>query len=188
MDSPLKGKVLVASAKMLDPNFAKSIVLIVQHDENGAMGLVINRALETTVREAWTQVSSVPYPNDDPLYHGGPCEGPLIVLHRNAPHGQLEVFNGIYLSSDADEVKALVSESADQLKFFVGYAGWSPMQLEAELAEGAWAVAEVDSSLVLSTPGGLWEGLQDKIKVAHRASSVRPVVDPKFLPPDPSVN
>src|ERR1051326_4325904 len=132
MESPLKGKVLVASPKLLDPNFARAVVLIVQHDENGAMGLMINRALETTVREAWTQVSSVPYPNDDPLFQGGPCEGPLIVLHKDADHGQLEVLDGIWLSSDADAVKALVDQAVDPIKFFVGYAGWSPMQLEAE--------------------------------------------------------
>src|SRR3954463_9671403 len=128
MESPLKGKVLVASTELLDPNFARAVVLIVQHDENGAMGLVINRPLETTVQEAWTQVSSVPYPNDDPLYHGGPCEGPLIVLHKNADRGQMEIYDGIWLSSDADAVKALVDDAVEPMKFFVGYAGWSPMQ------------------------------------------------------------
>src|ERR1700761_360810 len=87
MESPLKGKVLVASAELLDPNFARSIVLIVQHDENGAMGLVLNRPLETTVAEAWTQVSAVPYPNNDTLFQGGPCEGPLMVVHREAERG-----------------------------------------------------------------------------------------------------
>src|SRR4051812_10819975 len=112
MVSPLKGKVLVASHQLLDPNFARAIVLIVQHDENGAMGLVLNRALSTTVAEAWTQVSSVPYPNEDPLYQGGPCEGPLFVLHCDPNRAQMEVLDGIYLSSDADSVRALVDDAA----------------------------------------------------------------------------
>ncbi len=187
MDSPLKGKVLIASPALQDPNFARSVVLIVQHDENGAMGLIINRALETTVGEAWTQVSSVPYPNEDPLFQGGPCEGPLIVLHKDSVKGQMEVYDGIYLSSDADAVKSLVDEVSDPLKFFVGYAGWTAMQLESELAEGAWQVAEINSGLILSTPNELWEELQKRIAaIAH--PSVRPAVDPKFMPPDPSVN
>lgn len=191
MESPLKGKVLIASPKLQDPNFARSVVLIVQHDENGAMGLIINRALETTVAEAWTQVSSVPYPNNDPLFQGGPCEGPLIVLHKDANKGQMEVYDGIFLSSDADAVKSLVDDVADPLKFFVGYAGWSAMQLESELAEGAWQVAEINSNLILSTPGELWEELQKRIKAIGKSMSqtaVRPAVDPKLIPPDPHVN
>ena len=187
MESPLKGKVLIASENLLDPNFARAVVLIVQHDENGAMGLIINRALETTVQEAWTQVSSVPYVNDDPLYQGGPCEGPLIVLHTRADKGQMEVTGGIWLSSDADAVKALVDESVEPLKFFVGYAGWTGMQLETELTEGAWQVAEIDPSLLMATPRGLWEELQAAARRALR-THMRPAIDPKLIPPDPSVN
>ena len=189
MESPLKGKVLIASQNLLDPNFARAVVLIVQHDENGAMGLIINRALETTVAEAWTQVSSVPYSNDDPLYQGGPCEGPLIVLHRNAAKGQMEIVDGIWLSTDADAVKAIVDAVVDPVKFFVGYAGWTGMQLETELTEGAWQVAEIDSSLLMSTPQGLWEELQEAARRALRAGGgLRPAIDPRLIPPDPSVN
>ena len=187
MESPLKGKVLIASESLLDPNFARAVVLIVQHDENGAMGLIINRALETTVQDAWTQVSSVPYPNDDPLYQGGPCEGPLIVLHTRPDKGQMEVTGGIWLSSDADAVKALVEEAVEPLKFFVGYAGWTGMQLETELTEGAWQVAEIDPSLLMATPRGLWEELQAAARRALR-THMRPAIDPKLIPPDPSVN
>ena len=191
MNSPLKGKILIASPELQDPNFAHSVVLIVQHDENGAMGLIINRPLETTVSDAWTQVSAVPYPNEDPLYQGGPCEGPLIVLHKEPGKGQMEVYDGIYLSSDADAVKALVDDVADPLKFFVGYAGWSPMQLESELSEGAWQVAEISSSIILSTPRELWDELQKRIASAIPTpahGALRPVVDPRLIPPDPSVN
>ncbi len=187
MESPLKGKVLIASHDLLDPNFVQSVVLIVQHDENGAMGLIINRALKTTVREAWTQISSVPYPNEDPLYQGGPVEGPLLVLHTNAARGQMEIAGGIWLSSDADSVKSLVDDGVEPLKFFVGYAGWTGMQLETELTQGAWQVAEIDPSLFLTTPLGLWETLQAAAQRALR-SNIRPAVDSKFIPPDPSVN
>jgi len=187
MESPLKGKVLIASPKLLDPNFAKSVVLIVQHDENGAMGLIINRATQTTVRDAWTQVSAVPYPNDDPLFQGGPCDGPLLVLHKEAIHGQMEILNGIWLSSDAGSVKALVSDATEPIKFFVGYAGWSPQQLEAELSEGSWIVAEIDSSSILFTPGEFWEYLQVQARQASH-TSLRPAIDPRLIPPDPSVN
>jgi putative transcriptional regulator len=183
MESILKGKVLVASPQLLDPNFARTLVLIVQHDENGAMGLVLNRPLETTVGEAWTQVSSVPYPNEDPLFQGGPCEGPLIVVHQDAERGQMEIGSGAFLSSDADMVRELVSEAADPTKFFVGYSGWTSQQLEAELAEGAWLVAPIACEHIFSTPGELWENM-----IKQSRQRVVPAVDPKRIPTDPSVN
>ena len=183
MKSPLQGKVLVSSTSLLDPNFVRTVILIVQHNEDGAMGLVLNRPLETSVSEAWTQVSSVPYPNEDPLYQGGPCEGPLMVIHHEALRSQIEIIDGLYLSSDADAVRGLVGDAIEPLKFFVGYSGWTAMQLEAELAEGAWAVAEIGLEQVFETPPELWGLL---MRAAQR--SVRPAVDPKFIPDDPSMN
>jgi putative transcriptional regulator len=183
MDSPLIGKVLVASPQLLDPNFARAVVLIVQHDPKGAMGLVLNRPLETSVGDAWTQVSSVPYANEDPLYQGGPCEGPLMVIHHDSSRGQIEVLPEIYLSSDADAVKGLVAEDVEPMKFFVGYAGWTALQLESELAEGAWHVAPIEAEHVLSTPPALWEQL-----VRHVRKTIGPAIDPRLIPPDPSVN
>jgi putative transcriptional regulator len=185
MESPLKGKVLVASPQLVDPNFARAIVLIVQHDVNGAMGLVLNRPLETTVGEAWTQVSAVPYQNEDPLFQGGPCEGPLMVVHRERARGQIEILGGaegIYLASDAEVVKGLVAEVVEPLKFFVGYAGWAAMQLEMEVGEGSWEVAGVGVEEVFATPEGVWE------KLFKEASRVVPAVDPRRIPPDASVN
>ena len=183
MESPLKGKVLVAAGELQDPNFARSIVLIIQHDENGAMGLVINRPLETTVAEAWTQVSAVPYPNEDPLFQGGPCEGPLMVVHKEPDHGQMEITPGMFLSSDADAVKSLVNDAVEPLKFFVGYSGWSPRQLETEIAEGAWHVAAVDAEDIFWTPPQLWDGL-----IRKSQNRTIPAIDPRLIPPDPSVN
>jgi putative transcriptional regulator len=183
MESMLKGKVLVASPALLDPNFARALVLIVQHDENGAMGLVLNRPLSTSVAEAWTQVSSVPYPNEDPLFQGGPCEGPLMVLHQDAARSQIEIVEGAYLSSDADVVRDLVSEVVEPTKFFVGFSGWTSQQLEAELKEGAWLVAPIAAAQIFETPGELWEEL-----IKQSRHTVVPAVDPRRIPPDPSVN
>ena len=87
------------------------------------------------------------------------------------------------MSSDADAVKGLVGDQVEPLKFFVGYAGWSPMQLEAELAEGAWNVAAVEMEEVFETPERSWERLMK----ASRGRML-PKVDPRRIPPDPSVN
>jgi putative transcriptional regulator len=183
MDSPLKGKILVAAPQLLDPNFARTIVLIVQHDENGAVGLVLNRPLDTTVSEAWTQVSSVPYPNEDPLFQGGPCEGPLMVVHHDEKRGQVDIGMGAFLSSDADVVRELVSDALEPIKFFVGYSGWTAMQLENELKEGAWLVAPIEFEHIFSTPAELWDAL-----IKQSRNTVMPAIDSRRIPPDPSVN
>jgi putative transcriptional regulator len=194
MPSLLTGKVLVAAPELLDPNFARAVVLIIHHDENGALGLILNRPLETTVAEAWTQVSSVPYPNNDPLFHGGPCDGPLLVLHQTPQHAQIESEidttadgapggAGVCLSQEADSVRALVSAAADPIKFFFGSSGWKASQLEEELHEGAWFIAPINAALIFSTPPNLWSQLLKQC----RPTSI-PVIDPRLIPPDPSVN
>ena len=183
MDSPLVGKILVASPALLDPNFARAVILIIQHDGKGAMGLVLNKPLETTVGEAWSQVSAVPYPNDAPLFQGGPCEGPLMVIHHDGDRAQMKILDGIYLSSDADTVKSLVADDVEPMKFFVGDSVWSPMRLDMELSEGAWQVVGIEDEQVFLTPPALWEQM---IRRARR--SITPLVDPRLIPPDPSVN
>jgi len=77
----LQGHLLIASPTLLDPNFRKSVVLLVQHNEEGAMGLVLNRPTETKLCEAWTQVAETDCASDASLNLGGPCEGPLMALH-----------------------------------------------------------------------------------------------------------
>jgi putative transcriptional regulator len=184
MDSPLKAKFLVASPALGDPNFARSVVLIVTHDESGAMGLIINRPLPMTVAEAWKQVSEIPYDNDAHLHQGGPCEGMLMVLHGQPEHDQFNVIPGVYLSTDSDTVRQLVERDQAPMKFLVGYAGWSPGQLEDEIAQGGWIIAHAGAQEVFHTPGDLWARL---LRDAA-ALSGRPNIDPRLIPPDPSVN
>ena len=74
----LKGKLLLASAHMVDPNFAKSVILLFKHDEEGAVGLILNRRLEATIRQACEDSLDLPAGIDGPLFHGGPCPGPLM--------------------------------------------------------------------------------------------------------------
>src|SRR5205814_2997514 len=80
----LQGQLLIASPKLFDPNFFRSVVLLVQHTENGALGLILNHPLEMTIANAWEQVSEMPCEATGVLHQGGPCDGPLMVLHTEA--------------------------------------------------------------------------------------------------------
>src|ERR1051325_4180146 len=101
MDS-LQGHLLVASSMLGDPNFVQTIILIVQHDENGALGLVLNRALETTVKDALDDSAEIECEIDDYLYQGGPCQGPLMVLHDDPLAADSKVLEGVFFSTEKD--------------------------------------------------------------------------------------
>jgi len=184
MDS-LQGKLLIASPRLVDPNFFHAIVLMVQHNDEGALGVIINRPLETTVKEMWKEV------NEDEqcdisghLYQGGPCEGPLMVLHGDDVYSEIEVMKGVHFCTRRDTIERLVADNTCSMKFFVGYAGWSPGQLENELKEGSWLAAPADARLVFDGSEDLWNDLMRAIAKA----SVVGLVDPRLIPDDPTVN
>ena len=140
MSDSLSGKLLVASPSMDDPNFAYAVILMVEHHEEGALGLVLNRPSDTPVNEVWGQISALPCPIDRSLLRGGPCPGPLMLLHDRPRHAQVEVCRGVCFTTEEPLVQELIREPADPLSFFLGYAGWGPGQLEGELNQGGWLV------------------------------------------------
>jgi putative transcriptional regulator len=148
------------------------------------MGLVVNRPLETTVKEAWEQVSEEGCLIESPLHQGGPCEGPLMVVHADAAAGQMEVIPGLYFTTDRETVERLVGENTAPMKFFVGYSGWGPGQLENELERADWIVAPATDALVFAPPHDLWDEI---MRAAMRAASIVGL-NPKVVPEDPSFN
>ncbi len=138
----LQGLLLVASPELADPNFRKTVVLIVRHSaDEGTLGLVLNRHTSTSVRELWQRMGQENCKRDTPLSLGGPCEGPLMALHTDAQVAELEVLPGLYFTASSDQLRALVDEdeNAGPARFFFGYAGWAAGQLEMELQAGAGA-------------------------------------------------
>ena len=97
----LEGNFLVASRELLDPNFARSVVLIIRHSDEGAMGLVLNRPTKTSVSEAWKQVSEAPCPSTGLIHLGGPCRGPLMAVSpRSGRCGEIELVPRVYFCAD----------------------------------------------------------------------------------------
>src|ERR1700687_1045703 len=105
----LEGQFPVASRELLDPNFARAVVLLVQHSEEGAMGLVLNRPTKTTLAEAWKQVSGAEAPLDCLIHLGGPFRGPLMALHRDPALGEMQVLSDLYFCADPENIEKLIS-------------------------------------------------------------------------------
>jgi len=177
----LQGQLLLASRRLLDPNFARTVVLLVQHDDDGALGLVINRPLDVTVKQACEDAVESPCLIDDVLYQGGPCQAPqLMALHVYEEAGEVEVIPGLFFSQRSDGLEQLLTRSDATAKFFVGYAGWSPGQLEKEMRSGSWLLMPATEELIFDATS-LWSRLLTQVTLGGK-------IDPRLIPEDPSVN
>ncbi len=180
----LKGHLLIAAPRLMDPNFFHTVVLVVQHNEQGALGLVLNRATETTVSEAWEQIDEQPCAIEGVIHQGGPCEGPLMVVHGDGEASEIEIIPGVHFSTDREMLNRIVAQPDLPRKFFVGYAGWSAGQLENELEDGGWLVTEATPETVFVDDPNLWDMLIKAISF----TSLYGGLNPKLIPPDPSLN
>jgi putative transcriptional regulator len=180
----LPGHLLVASEKLRDPNFFHSVVLLVRHNEEGAFGLALNRATGTAVGEVWNQISTSPCASREPLRIGGPIQGPLMALHRNADLVDIEAPSGVYFTAEKEKLEQLVVEPEESAKFFIGYAGWGAGQLESELAAGAWGTIAATPERVFRDLDDFWEAMTKEIS----NSSLLAALGIKHQPPDPRMN
>ena len=180
----LQGQLLIAAPGLQDPNFFKTVVLMVQHNEQGALGLVLNRPIEATIEEVWSQVSEMPCNAEGALHQGGPCPGPLMVVHTDGTASDTQILDGIYFSTDKEGIELLVSQGEGPLKFFVNYSGWGPGQLETEIERGGWLVTPAAREQVFRADETLWDAT---LRLAGRRARLAGV-DPKLIPDDPSVN
>jgi putative transcriptional regulator len=153
---------LIAMPQMGDPNFSRSVILMIEHGAAGSMGLVVNRAAPLTLRDlAKGQSLRVARQFENAaVFVGGPVEPQRgFILHDSdqVPERH-EVLPGLYLSVTTDALGPLLAGGEHHLRFCLGYAGWGPNQLEEEIAGGAWLYTEAVSAAVLEgDPDDLWD-------------------------------
>ena len=150
---------LIAMPAMADPNFARTLTYIAEHNENGAMGVIVNRPTDMRLATLMERID-IPFEQpafaDLPVYFGGPVQSDRgFVLHRPAGqwHSSLKVTDDIGLTSSRDVLQALAldGEPAEVL-VALGYAGWSAGQLEHELTQNAWLTVPADLTIVFDLP------------------------------------
>ena len=141
----LKGMLLFSTPALFDPNFRRTVVLVAEHGEDGAMGLVLNRPSETTVEEAVPELADVAGP-DSPVFVGGPVQpqAVLVLAEFEEPADAATVVFGDIGFARADGDLDDLARTTRRARVFAGYSGWSPGQLEAELEEDSWLVEPVD--------------------------------------------
>jgi|SRR5208337_240638 len=170
------GRFLVASRDLGDPNFAKTVILLVHYSgDQGAVGLVLNRRTDVPMSRLFQDFKEAKG-RTDPVYVGGPVElnSVLALLKTKAkPENAARVFGDVYLISNKDVLKATMASGAEASVFhtYVGYAGWGAGQLEHEVELGAWHIMPADSATVFhSDPDSVWPRLiqRTEAQIARR--------------------
>lgn len=160
--SRLAPVLLVSMPQMLDPNFARTVVLIAEYGRHGAFGLVMNRRMPEPAHEVIRLEPPSPIREDVYLYIGGPVEPNrawVLTNQRELDAEALEISSGVYLSAAPELIRrALGSVPRPQVRIIVGYAGWAPGQLDEELAASSWLMAPVQPDLLFDVPTDrMWE-------------------------------
>ncbi len=177
----LTGRLLLSNSTLFDPNFRRTIVLVGHHDEDGAVGVVLNRPLGVTVDEAVPPLAELVTPGDQ-LFEGGPVQPQAAVVvaeFEDPSDAGVVAFGAVgFLPENADPAEM---SGLRRARVFAGYSGWGPGQLESELEEDAWVVAQATAGDVFhEEPEKLWDDVLSRL-------------GPKFtlmrtMPFDPSAN
>jgi putative transcriptional regulator len=159
------GKLLVASRDLGDPNFAKTVILLVHYTEGqGAVGLVLNKRTDVPVSRVFHDLKEASG-RKEPVYIGGPVElNSVLALLKSAnkPERSEKVFGDVYLIGNKDLLTKTLASSAEAAVFhtYIGYAGWGAGQLEHEVELGAWHIMPADAGTVFhADPDSVWERL-----------------------------
>jgi len=161
-DQAVAPVLLISMPQMLDPNFARSVVLLAEYGKHGAFGLVVNRQMPEPAHEVIKPEPPMEIQKDVHLFLGGPVEPNrawVLTTRRDLDGEALEIGHGVYLSASPDLICRALQDLPDpRVRLVIGYAGWAPGQLDSELAASAWLMAPVQADLVFDTPlDEMWE-------------------------------
>lgn len=152
---------LIAMPQMLDPNFARTVVLLCREDEEGAMGLVVNRRTHTPIGTVVDLAPPSERDRGELVWLGGPVEpqrGWLLVGYDPHSPEAMRVTDDIFLSASMDVLRDVVEGKSSPGRFLLGYAGWGEGQLQSELAASAWLTTEIDYDILFHCPPeAMWE-------------------------------
>ena len=157
---PSAGVLLIAPPMMQDPNFRRTVILLCEHGVDGSFGLILNRSISMHLADVVEDMHDYA----GPLSVGGPVQpNTLHVLHQygNRVGEAIEVQQNLFWGGDFDEIQKIVQSeetSFQDIRFFLGYAGWSPGQLDAEIEQDGWIVTPAENSFVFNVePEALWK-------------------------------
>lgn len=181
--SPEKGSILISEPFLEDPFFKRTVILLCDHNSEGSFGFVLNNYIDMNIEEIIDGIDSI----NSKISIGGPVKNSnLYYIHTLGEEieGSVHIFDNVYMGGDYEQLKELIKTDQilpDQVRFFVGYSGWSANQLETELEQKSWFVTELGGQFIMNTnEGNLWKKSLEKFGVKGKVVS--------NIPLDPSQN
>jgi len=181
MEDSLRGKLLIASPALVDPNFARSVVLITEHNEEGAMGIVLNRPADAVASEVVPEIAGAV--GDESVFIGGPVQPEALVVLAEFADPEAAAWivvadvGFVAAEADLEQLAAAIRRG----RIYAGYSGWGDGQLEAELEQDSWIVEPpLPAELFPDHPEALWRTVLRR-KGGQYALIAR-------MPEDPTVN
>jgi putative transcriptional regulator len=180
----LQGHFLVAAPHQLDPNFVAAVILVVQHADRGAFGVIVNCPRDRHEGISQQRSARRRWPEGPRLYFGGPVTGPLMAVHTDELFAEIEVLPGVFFAGREKNVLTLMRFRGQRCKVFAGYARWGPGQLENEVEYEIWRAIPATAAEIFSNGDNLWERLSRQAF----GSLLQVMCNVKHIPSDPSLN
>jgi len=159
----VQGCFLVAGPHQHDPNFVETVVLVVEHSDQGAFGVILNCPSERNQGFPQERRSERVLSGNARRPSGGPVAGPLMAVHADQAFAEHEILPGVFCTGKEEIVLHLIRQEKHPCKVFTGYTGWGPGQIEHEIEQGVWRVAPAVADQVFSSSDRLWEELTRQV-------------------------
>ena len=179
----LLGKMLVATPALHENTFQKTVVLILQHNDKGTFGVVLNRPANDEMREAWENATGQ-NPYEQCVVQGGPIGGPVFAIHQHESIGEVEMPGGLFVSADAQSLRQLTEQVDDRYRIVFGVASWQVGQLQSEIDDGVWYTVNAEPDEIFDDATWMWE----KALRRYGEEVTCDVLGMDELPTNPSLN
>ena len=181
----LKGHLLVATPLLIAPIFTRSVLLMLEHTQDGAMGVILNHPTDATITNIAEKIFEQPFEWEKPNSLGGPVPGPLMAVHTVEVLADQQILPGVFSSIDASKLQAIIREKADPCLIIANYAGWGPGQLEGEIDSGSWfSLSATTEHIFWADEHDLWDVVRKELNAAQLSK----ILGIREVPEDPNLN
>ena len=181
----LKGHLLIATPQLSAPLFARSVILMLDHNEQGAMGVILNQPISTQVSDLASKVFEEDFKWSKNLHLGGPVPGSLIVVHAVEDLADTEIVPGVYVTLHASMVQTLTRLRPEPSLIIANYSGWGPGQLEGEFNWDSWITLPASSENVFwKSEKDLWKAVSNEVN----SRKLSEFLGLRNVPADPGLN
>jgi putative transcriptional regulator len=181
----LKGHLLVATPYLQSPIFTRSVILMLEQNEEGAIGLILNQPINVTMTDLSGKIFVEDFEWNKPISLGGPVSSSLMMLHGNGDLADEEVIPGVFITTEASKVQELIQQRPEPSLVLANYSGWGPGQLDGELRRDSWLTLPATIDHVF------WTGERELWKVAvsqSRTKMLTELLGVREVPAEPSFN